>query len=1720
MEEIDDFVDQGQQQFESIDDLISALPDQSFKPLPSSATTNQSAVLSVLSMDAENMINNFQSMQMEATMGMTSLADSIRQQAQERTRESAFKSGMLPLLSSPEFDLQAKQQALDSFNKSLANPDPLVILASESVIADSDGESVDAEEARISISDDLFGNFQESYKLEQAAVNNFKVELQRQATAAGTAADIAQEVFIPVAEGIKTFSFITELNDRLGKNTTFEKKTKALIRPGASIEEIRDQYFSLSDNDRMIFVQTVIDTIKDTQGVIFSSDSQFSALATLEKVIGDYSPAEATWDTMVNALDIFGVGWAARGATRAFRSSRNASEAVLDANQGVTPATVSNPTTSVLDVPRDIQTKVANPEKTKLDGLYEEKARLLGEASEVLPNRSVANLNKELEQVLQQIEGAKASFKTEVKNLQIRKQMSRKEAESAVNKALDDQLQTFNARKDRIEGLLEANRRGQKSQDQIKAIETEIDRIENLPDVDGVIRLNPLRDAMNRVERNSLIGVENPASIGSIFFKTNPTRSRSVMKAIYDSSTDEVATAIFGTSRTEALGMAFMPKQVTASGKISARPVDVMREVNTPSSNLMEEVKDVLSDKGASELTPREIELASDRIVNDFRSPTRIKAVDGMDGIQVDLDKEIVKISSVYGNARGSFSDAEDALTQAKLALRHYGDIVPFATIMKKDGVNYSPVKLEDVKGQKGDYLVKIEFDKPITRADLPKDTVLDEFKNRFNWSDSVPSFISEKAGNLTRHIFSVGSIFDKQLTTAANVADALTSRLEKILQSRMRDIVGNIKKLPKAHQDKLSSYFVEANEKGIALSLGDLAQRGFTAPMVQIAKDWREYWDSVFYLENLDTIKTLRNNGYQLLDNGSDRFFAKPIPKSIREAKGYDPESGTMVVMNREEMDKLYEQGGTIAQLKSSFTFEGEEVTNLIVKNNSNSYLRGLTDADRALNYREGYYLTSYRAPIFIDKVDPKTGKRVAVATALDSVEADLFKKRAEQENPGFKFVARPDKKKLPDQKQDVWDLNFNGGRTAQRRRGKPLVDADGSNRLEGSAYFETPIESAIRASRSIAGRTIYRDLIETMKARAMQKHGHLFPTSEGVTQFPSQISDIKGAEGNVYTKEVRDARTDFEYIHYLENGYMNGLDNMFKTVMGALANQTGQLAIKTGGITGKVLSKAERGLLYAQDTPVSGLGKAVVFNAYIATNVFRQWVVQPAQLFRLAAYDPIGVHQTLRYLSEYTSFMASGKGLTKNGNDFVDFVESSGILDSVDKSNIVRGTLMTSGEQASWWAKTGGRVTEPLRVVGYDLGEKTNLLGHMAAVFNKYQREGKNVNSLAVRREMLGKARAISYDMGFSGDMPYNQNFLAVFTQFMQVPHKALMQGLDRRLTPAERVRMVAGDMLLYGAMGTPIVMAANALFGEKFLDENPNVKEVIVEGAMQKGLNAFLQNSLESLGVEGPSRDLDISGSLSPFEFGGYAKMVEGLLTDGGFSEAISNTPIGGLLYRDGNRVQKAVLSVGRLMGYLPDSELTPQTISATLNDIASITSGWNNIQKAILAKEMNRISTKTGQTLIEGVNTADAIALALGIPPKDISQFYESVMYLSEESKAYEDSVRQAAKTAIEVATGRTKSSMADPATREIFNAIILKAYRSNPKALMYINDEVRRALQDPDSGLLKSALDNMAFPELQLDREKMKKMFTEDQWDKVDRWHNDINTSLEALKLEE
>src|SRR5690606_39078826 len=188
---------------------------------------------------------------------------------------------------------------------------------------------------------------------------------------------------------------------------------------------------------------------------------------------------------------------------------------------------------------------------------------------------------------------------------------------------------------------------------------------------------------------------------------------------------------------------------------------------------------------------------------------------------------------------------------------------------------------------------------------------------------------------------------------------------LEKVLWEQADVFASKYNSLDKARKNKMWDYLLEANDKGIAFNRVDLRARGFIPEEIDTIQDFRNFWDMHYQLENLDVVRTLRAANYRVLETSQgDKLFARPITKNINFSRVYDPASDTMRTLTKQEMDDLYANGGTLSQFRSPIDINGEMAANMMVRNSPTEYLRGMNDSDRVLNYREGYFQVTYKAP------------------------------------------------------------------------------------------------------------------------------------------------------------------------------------------------------------------------------------------------------------------------------------------------------------------------------------------------------------------------------------------------------------------------------------------------------------------------------------------------------------------------------------------------------------------------------------------------------------------------------------------------------------------------------------------------------------------------------------------------------------------------------------
>lgn len=1152
-------------------------------------------------------------------------------------------------------------------------------------------------------------------------------------------------------------------------------------------------------------------------------------------------------------------------------------------------------------------------------------------------------------------------------------------------------------------------------------------------------------DEIKRIEVNSSIGFDHPNAPGNVASQSNPTMARKMFDAA--TQDDEAARAFYGTDSQDAVARNVYPQATTPSGAVTTKVADIGQEARRaarPDPSIL----DILHDSGAIYYTRGEKAAARANIVNDFAQADGLVMNDAMSSFTLDGGR--VRISGVYEVPGGSFNNAEQAIRQAQFALRNYGVTEDDIQLLMKKGLDHVPVSLDEARGVDGDFKIRVNLDHEIRPSDVD---VMEQFDVKRNYTDRFAVTTGDN-GSMARWMMDAQSMLHPVYTGSASVADDMAARFGKVLLEKATAFSDEYAKLPKARKALVDDYIREANFNGIDFNQADLVARGFTPNEISALRNWRHFWDDHYTLENFDLIRTLRNEGYQYFKNATTELYARPIPKNGTLGRFYDPATDTVRQFAPGELDTLYATNGTMAKLRRTVDFNGTTADYMIVRNTPTEYLRAFRDTDRVLNYRKGYYQLSYKAPKFVDQILYDTAGREigrkAVAVAGDIPEAQHFAERMAATNGG-KYVVRSDDRALRTGSDTWFDVNSAGGRIAQRYRGKLLEDASGLNHLGDGSYIINPAQSAVRAAQSIAGRSVNRPMLDAAKERFVRQYEKYLPTDMfGRKQFPQHMQEI-GAKGEFTTSELADARTTFEYIKYLENGYINSIDDGVKAVLHSIADTLGH----------RGLGKAERAVRAVTPENLTGTMKGSVFTAYIGLNPLRQWVIQPAQSIRMLAYNPQGVlsGKITRLVGDY---LGQRLGLPiKADPAFAKFLDASGLADAVSKNNLVRGTLMGLADTSGTASKAVKNTANALRHVGFDIGETVNILVHAGAVYDRRLRLGQNLADKATRDEAFAEIRALSYGMNKANDMPYNQNTAAAVLQFLQMPHKALLQTTNRIISPLDRVKLLAGDFILFG---TPLALVGT-LLGKEILPDNPDFRSFI-----QGGLVDFMTNHLFNI-FYGREGSIDL-GAIDPRGLDGWTKMAQALWT-GGMSAMVTASPVGTL---SNNRIGTAIKSIGRYFNMLPDYDANnPTTFVSMLNDIARVTSGWNNASKAYLMIQMQQRRDAYGNLLDDKTTTPEAIAQLFGFGSKSQQEAYALAQKWRDDKKKADADLQAQAKDIVKYYAERNPKGSQDADFITGVTGAIMQVYKDDPYAMQQVQKFAFQYMQDQEPMLIENLL---------------------------------------------
>jgi len=1179
----------------------------------------------------------------------------------------------------------------------------------------------------------------------------------------------------------------------------------------------------------------------------------------------------------------------------------------------------------------------------------------------------------------------------------------------------------------------------------------------------------------SKILQTAITESTKPVAPINILKDTNPQKARDVYSLIIRSEGDEVAQALTGTNRESAIIDQKIPQGAKSDGTVGTKIIDPDR--NARVINPDPAVLAVYNDASNMIFSGTEIARAQANIVNDLRNINGIVLHDNLVSVASDGGNKL-KIQAMLGTTEGGFKKANEAFNQALFAFKEYGVGVDNLQLMKKVDGEYVPITLAETKGKFGNYMVKVDVNHQINPFDIGK---MDELDVKRNWLDKIPSFISQKSGSISRHILDAASMLHPQITANAVVGVNRGTLLDKKMVELFHEFGEKHAKLlavgtdkPSVRQAKVFDYLKEANFTKTELDDAQLIGKGFNGEEIDAIHSWRKAWDTHFWFENADAAKTLDNQDFHLFETQSEKFVAKAVGKNKNVGKVYDPASQQVVSLTELELDDLYNKGGSYAVFRRPLNLNGVDVDHMIVRNTPTEFLRRIKETDQILNYTPGYYQVHYKAPKFIvHTVRDGSGNELytkAIGVAGDSAEAEHLKQRLATAN-GYDIKDVNVRADLGDMRVDTdhyWDLQNASGRTAQRSRGKRLETSTNPVTSFDTQYVVDPVESAIRASRSLSSRVAMRDFLESAKYRAIQQYEEFFPKNS-VTKQPMWIEDagsLVPKTGTLYDKKLADARTTVEYLNYLQNGYSNSLDEHIKGLFNVLATQASRIGMST----------AERALIKAGDVGATNLLKSGVFTSYLALNPLRQAIIQGHQSVRLMGYNPTYMlkGKWAKDLITFSAYKGGVKNFSKEQQSVIDFIENSGMLQAVDRQNLIRGTLTDLVEAHNPVKRIIGKALAVPRKLGFDLGEQTNRVNHLLFVRDKFIQEGKDLSKKAIRDEAYAYAENLNYTMNFAGDMPYNQNSMGVFLQFMQVPHKAITSiTTNRVIRTSDKLRLFLTDSLLWGVPGATVL---SNLVGKDMLPDDPKARESVVFGLESTAINNALMK------LVGKNPHIDFSG-FSPYNTEGFAHLFQAIAT-GGYSEYITNSPAFSLYFKQGSKMREAFGRLMRYTGFIDTQKglETPEAL-AVLNGFAEAgSSGWSNYLKAKAIYETGMIKTSKGSVLMEDATYVNAAAQLFGFKGQKEVLDYAVMGAFREGSKEHRDAVLESYNTYIKLLAKEKKLSNEDPEWAITVLGAMRNMWKKDPLAQQIIASQLERDLPDNDARMIKAALEYSKIPE--------------------------------------
>jgi hypothetical protein len=564
--------------------------------------------------------------------------------------------------------------------------------------------------------------------------------------------------------------------------------------------------------------------------------------------------------------------------------------------------------------------------------------------------------------------------------------------------------------------------------------------------------------------------------------------------------------------------------------------------------------------------------------------------------------------------------------------------------------------------------------------------------------------------------------------------------------------------------------------------------------------------------------------------------------------------------------------------------------------------------------------------------------------------------------------------------------------GRMYTSPKGERLRDWEGQD-----ATVIDPFEMMNKSLGQIAGLSSLSDY----KLREVEKWVKTFGQYLDTTGLPRDASPMRIFQESVFRRDMPDAQKIKNSAEAQRDtikrvlGWRSDVDREFEYMGRQLVDYV------SGGKPTKWNKKLNRSLNWALETDPIAKARMLAFHMKMGFGNVAQFPMQITTMLAATSIDPVGGMRGMNNLLPMIGYLAK-----TSGDEWLQFWIDLGWHKNVGFDNPEDWVDMMKAAKQSGRFDIGGAH----QIINYDgveaaqglIGKAGKAIAKTAFFFNEAERWNQTVAwTIAWHRTkkaglLPGTAKFNEVQMKTAGDFSFNmskagaaawqQGWASIPTQFLSYQARVLEALLGKQFTVPEKLRLLLGQVILYGTAGAPFL----PFLSEKIRGDSGSVAELGTwEGLADRGLVDTMIFSLTGEDTQFGERAGTGGFVTDTFrELMGMSKYGQVSFVDvmGGPIYGISKSIFFGETGKPGT-----FWEVVRFMSAESGGDTGLPLTSAAVIDLAKNITSFNNSYKAYMVWNYGQFVTTSGKVALDELPSTDAFAVFIGLTPGEYRDY---------------------------------------------------------------------------------------------------------------------------------